>query len=179
MLDVRGNAGGNVSELVLEKLTRRVLAWDHTRGRRAVRYPRDAPRGPIVALADEATSSDGDVIIAAVKLLGLGPVVGRRTWGGVVGTIGRHTLGDGTQLSVPANASWFTGGRGFGIENHGVEPDIPVLRSPADWAAGRNTELSEAVRVALELLHTHPAAAPPPADTPRPDLRRPPLPPRG
>ncbi|MEY9950163.1 S41 family peptidase [Kitasatospora sp. GAS1066B] len=179
VLDVRGNAGGNVSELVLEKLTRRVLAWDHTRGRRAVRYPRDAPRGPIVALADEATSSDGDVIIAAVKLLGLGPVVGRRTWGGVVGTIGRHTLGDGTQLSVPANASWFTGGRGFGIENHGVEPDIPVLRSPADWAAGRNTELSEAVRVALELLHTHPAAAPPPADTPRPDLRRPPLPPRG
>ncbi|MFF7636674.1 S41 family peptidase [Kitasatospora sp. NPDC008050] len=179
VLDVRGNAGGNVSELVLEKLSRRVLAWDHTRGRRPARWPRDAPRGPVVALADEATSSDGDVIIAAVQLLGLGPVVGRRTWGGVVGTIGRHTLGDGTQISVPANASWFSGGYGFGMENRGVEPDIPVLRSPADWAAGHNTELAEAVRVALELLHAHPAAAPPPADTPHPDLRRPPLPPRG
>ncbi|WP_035849005.1 S41 family peptidase [Kitasatospora azatica] len=179
VLDVRGNAGGNVSELVLEKLSRRVLGWDHTRGRRAVRYPRDAPRGPVVALADEATSSDGDVIILAVRLLGLGPVVGRRTWGGVVGTIGRYTLGDGSQLQIPANASWFIEGYGFGVENHGVEPDLPVLRSPADWAAGRNTELQEAVRVALELLREHPAAAPPIADTVRPDLRRPPLPPRG
>ncbi|GAA1243934.1 S41 family peptidase [Kitasatospora nipponensis] len=179
VLDVRGNAGGNVSELVLEKLSRRVLGWDHGRGRRPVRYPRDAPRGPVVALADEATSSDGDVIITAVRLLGLGPVVGRRTWGGVVGTTGRHALGDGTQISVPTTASWFVGGYGFGVENHGVAPDIPVLRSPADWAAGRNTELAEAVRVALELLREQPAAAPPPADTPRPDLRRPPLPPRG
>ncbi|MFE9427665.1 S41 family peptidase [Kitasatospora sp. NPDC006697] len=178
VLDVRGNAGGNVSELVLEKLSRRVLGWDHTRGRRPVRYPSHAPRGPLVALADEATSSDGDVIILAVKLLGLGPVVGRRTWGGVVGTIGRHGLGDGTQIQVPANASWFIDGHGYGVENHGVAPDIQVVRSPADWAAGRNTELAEAVRVALELLHAHPAAAPPPAGSPRPDLRRPPLPPR-
>ncbi|MDH6110630.1 tricorn protease [Kitasatospora sp. MAP12-15] len=178
VLDVRGNAGGNVSELVLEKLTRRVLGWDFSRGRRPARYPRDAPRGPVVALADEATSSDGDVIITAVKLLGLGPVLGQRTWGGVVGTLGRYPLGDGTQISVPANASWFTGGYGFAVENHGVEPDIAVLRTPADWAAGRNTELAEAVRVALELLRHTPATAPPPPTEPRPDLRRPPLPPR-
>ncbi|WP_035793661.1 S41 family peptidase [Kitasatospora mediocidica] len=178
VLDVRGNAGGNVSELVLEKLSRRVLGWDFNRGRRPVRYPRDAPRGPVVALADEATSSDGDVIISAVKLLGLGPVVGQRTWGGVVGTLGRYPLGDGTAISVPANASWFTGGYGFSVENHGVEPDIAVLRTPADWAAGRNTELAEAVRVALDLLRRTPAAAPPPPTEPRPDLRRPPLPPR-
>ncbi|MGC0316210.1 S41 family peptidase [Kitasatospora acidiphila] len=178
VLDVRGNAGGNVSELVLEKLSRRVLGWDLTRDRRPWRYPSHTPRGPIVALADEATSSDGDVIILAMKLLGLGPVVGRRTWGGVVGTIGRQLLGDGTQIQIPATASWFIDGYGFGVENHGVAPDIPVLRSPADWAAGRNTELAEAVRVALELLREHPAVAPPPADAPRPDLRRPPLPPR-
>ncbi len=178
VLDVRGNAGGNVSELVLEKLSRRVLGWDLARGRQPVRYPRDAPRGPVVALADEATSSDGDVIITAVKLLGLGPVVGHRTWGGVVGTTGRHLLGDGTQISVPTNASWFTGGYGFAVENHGVEPDVPVLRTPADWAAGRHPELAEAVKLALELLARTPAASPPLPDTPRPDLRRPPLPPR-
>lgn len=178
VLDVRGNAGGNVSELVLEKLTRRVLAWDFSRGRQPVRWPRDAPRGPVVALADEATSSDGDVVIAAIRLLGLGPVVGNRTWGGVVGMTGRHTLGDGTQISVPKNASWFTGGLGWSVENHGVEPDVHVLRTPQDWARGRHIELVTAVRLALELLEDAPAAVPPPDDTPRPDLRRPPLPPR-
>lgn len=168
---------GNVSELVLEKLTRRVLAWDFSRGREPVRWPRDAPRGPVVALADEATSSDGDVVIAAIRLLGLGPVVGNRTWGGVVGMTGRHLLGDGTQISVPKNASWFTGGLGWSIENRGVEPDVHVIRAPRDWAAGRYPELVTAVRLALELLEDA-AAVPPPADTPRPDLRRPPLPPR-
>ncbi|MGW2402285.1 S41 family peptidase [Kitasatospora sp. NPDC001664] len=178
VLDVRGNAGGNVSELVLEKLNRRVLAWDHARGRLPVRYPRDAPRGPLVALADHATSSDGDVIIAAIRLLGLGPVVGTRTWGGVVGMTGRHTLGDGTQISVPKNASWFTGSIGWSVENHGVAPDVTVVRGPHEWAAHLHTELETAVRLALDLLAEHPAAAPPPPDTPRPDLRRPPLPPR-
>ncbi|MER7848274.1 S41 family peptidase [Kitasatospora sp. NPDC096077] len=178
VLDVRGNAGGNVSELVLEKLTRHVLAWDFSRDRQPVRWPRHALRGPLVALADEATSSDGDVIIAAIKLLGLGPVIGNRTWGGVVGMTGRHTLGDGTQISVPKNASWFGGGLGWSVENRGVEPDVHVLRTPRDWARGRHPELVTAVQLALELLEDAPAAAPPPESTPRPDLRRPPLPPR-
>ncbi|WP_344337344.1 S41 family peptidase, partial [Kitasatospora putterlickiae] len=160
VLDVRGNAGGNVSELVLEKLTRRVLAWDFSRGREPVRWPRDAPRGPVVALADEATSSDGDVVIAAIRLLRLGPVVGTRTWGGVVGMTGRHQLGDGTQISVPKNASWFTGGLGWSVENRGVEPDVHVIRAPRDWAAGRYPELVTAVRLALELLDDAPAAVP-------------------
>ncbi|MBO1416698.1 PDZ domain-containing protein [Streptomyces sp. FH025] len=178
VLDVRGNAGGNVSELVLEKLTRQVLAWDFSRGRQPVRWPRHALRGPLVALADEATSSDGDVIIAAIKLLGLGPVIGNRTWGGVVGMTGRHTLGDGTQISVPKNASWFSGGLGWSVENRGVEPDVHVLRTPRDWARGRHPELVAAVQLALDLLEDAPAAQPPPSDTPRPDLRRPQLPPR-
>ncbi|HTJ68508.1 MAG TPA: S41 family peptidase [Actinospica sp.] len=177
VLDVRGNAGGNVSQLVLDKLSRRVLAWDFTRDRRPARYPRDSVRGPVVAIADEATSSDGDVIVAAFRALGLGPVVGQRTWGGVVGMTGRHTLVDGTQITVPKNAAWFPG-LGFSIENHGVEPDVEVVRGPLDWAEGRNTQLHAAVRLALELLETHPAAAEPPISTPRPDRRRPPLPPR-
>ncbi|KJK58972.1 S41 family peptidase [Saccharothrix sp. ST-888] len=178
VLDVRGNAGGNVSELVLEKLRRRVMAWDFSRGREPVRWPRDAVRGPVVALADHATSSDGDVIITAIKLLGIGPVVGTRTWGGVVGMTGRHVLGDGTAISVPKNASWFTGGIGFSVENHGVDPDVQVLRSPHDWARGNHTELVTAVRLAMDLLEDAPASVPPPPDVARPDLRRPPLPPR-
>ncbi|WP_231649274.1 S41 family peptidase, partial [Streptomyces clavuligerus] len=74
IVDVRGNAGGHISELVVEKLTRRILGWDLTRDAQPVSYASNAPRGPVVALADEATSSDGDMITAAFKLLGLGPV---------------------------------------------------------------------------------------------------------
>ncbi len=76
IVDVRGNAGGNISELVIEKLSRTILGWDLTRDAQPVSYTDHAPRGPIVAVADEATSSDGDMITAAFKLLGLGPVVG-------------------------------------------------------------------------------------------------------
>lgn len=177
IVDVRGNAGGNISELVVEKLTRTVMGWDLTRNARPVSYTSNAPRGPIVAVADEATSSDGDMITAAFKIQGIGPVVGLRTWGGVVGMTGRHPLGDGTAITVPMNAAWFDA-YGWGVENHGVEPDIPAPRSPLDWAEGRYPQLGVAVRTALELLERHPAAAPPDYGQ-VPDRRRPKLPPRG
>ncbi|MFD3654116.1 S41 family peptidase [Streptomyces sp. NPDC058620] len=176
IVDVRGNAGGHISELVVEKLTRRILGWDLTRNAQAVSYASSAPRGPVVALADEATSSDGDMITAAFRLLKLGPVVGQRTWGGVVGMTGRHRLGDGTVITVPMNAAWFDT-YGWSVENHGVEPDLEALRTPLDWAEGRHAVLDDAVRVALSLLSKHPASKPPTYAT-APVLRRPPLPPR-
>lgn len=176
LVDVRGNAGGHISELVVEKLTRKILGWDLTRNAQPVSYASNAPRGPIVALADEATSSDGDMITAAFKLLGLGPVVGSRTWGGVVGMTGRHRLGDGTVITVPMNAAWFDA-YGWSIENHGVDPDLDALRTPLDWAEGRHVQLDDAIQLALDLLKTHPAAEPPDYSH-APDLRRPKLPPR-
>ncbi|MGA5197699.1 S41 family peptidase [Streptomyces exfoliatus] len=176
IVDVRGNAGGNISELVIEKLTRRILGWDLTRNAQPVAYASNAPRGPVVALADEATSSDGDMITAAFKLLGLGPVVGQRTWGGVVGMTGRHRLGDGTQITVPMNAAWFPE-YGWSLENHGVEPDLAVLRTPLDWAEGRHAQLDDAVHVALALLTETPAASPPGYED-LPNRSRPKLPPR-
>ncbi|MFF8405689.1 S41 family peptidase [Streptomyces sp. NPDC015684] len=176
IVDVRGNAGGHISELVIEKLTRTILGWDLTRNAQPVSYTSNAPRGPVVALADEATSSDGDMITAAVKLLGLGPVVGQRTWGGVVGMTGRHRLGDGTVITVPMNAAWFDA-YGWSVENHGVAPDLEVLRTPLDWAEGRHAQLDDAVRLALELLETNPPAVPPGYDD-VPDRSRPKLPPR-
>ncbi|MBK3559241.1 PDZ domain-containing protein [Streptomyces sp. MBT56] len=176
IVDVRGNAGGHISELVVEKLTRKILGWDLTRNAQAVSYASNAPRGPVVALADEATSSDGDMITAAFRLLKMGPVVGQRTWGGVVGMTGRHRLGDGTSITVPMNAAWFDT-YGWSVENHGVEPDVEALRTPLDWAEGRYAVLDDAVRLALDLLAAHPAATPPSYDT-APNLRRPPLPPR-
>ncbi|MGW7277224.1 S41 family peptidase [Streptomyces sp. NPDC054844] len=176
IVDVRGNAGGHISELVIEKLTRTILGWDLTRDAQPVSYTSNAPRGPVVAVADEATSSDGDMITAAFKLLRLGPVVGQRTWGGVVGMTGRHRLGDGTVITVPMNAAWFDA-YGWSVENYGVAPDVEALRTPLDWAEGRYPVLDEAVRLALELLETNPPATPPGYDG-VPDRSRPPLPPR-
>ncbi|MEV3859588.1 S41 family peptidase [Streptomyces sp. NPDC050095] len=176
IVDVRGNAGGHISELVIEKLTRKIIGWDLTRNAQAVSYASNAPRGPVVALADEATSSDGDMITAAFKLLALGPVVGQRTWGGVVGMTGRHTLGDGTVITVPMNAAWFPE-YGWSIENRGVDPDIEVLRTPLDWAEGRHAQLDDAVHLALDLLKEQ-GAKNPPDYSDVPDRRRPKLPPR-
>ncbi|MFI9203452.1 S41 family peptidase [Streptomyces sp. NPDC053048] len=179
IVDVRGNAGGNISELVLEKLTRTIIGWDLTRDAQPVSYASNAPRGPVVAIADEMTSSDGDMITAAFRLQGIGPVVGLRTWGGVVGMTGRHRLVDGTSITVPMNAAWFRE-YGWGVENRGVEPDIEVDRTPLDWAEGRHKQLDDAVRLALEMLERHKVKAPDPPDyRDVPDLRRPKLPPRG
>ncbi|QSY47271.1 MULTISPECIES: S41 family peptidase [Streptomyces] len=176
IVDVRGNAGGNISELVVEQLTRTIIGWDLTRDAEPVSYASNAPRGPVVAIADEMTSSDGDMITAAFRLQGIGPVVGLRTWGGVVGMTGRHRLVDGTSITVPMNAAWFDE-YGWSVENHGVEPDIEVDRTPLDWAEGRHKQLDDAVRVALDLLERH-GATEPPDYSGVPDLRRPELPPR-
>jgi tricorn protease len=176
IVDVRGNAGGHISELVVEKLARTILGWDLTRDAQPVSYASNAPRGPVVALADEATSSDGDMITAAFKLLGLGPVIGQRTWGGVVGMTGRHSLGDGTVITVPMNAAWFDA-YGWGVENRGVTPDLEILRTPLDWAEGRHAQLTDAVELAVQLLETNPPANPPDyGDVP--NRSRPKLPPR-
>jgi tricorn protease len=130
----------------------------------------------VVALADEFSGSDGDIVTAAIKILGLGPVVGARTWGGVIGIDGYHQLADGTGISVPRYATWLDG-FGWDVENHGVDPDVEVVPSPDDHAAGRDPQLETAVRMALETLAARPAvAAPaPPGNASR---RRPPLPPR-
>jgi tricorn protease len=176
IVDVRGNGGGHTSELVVEKLARRIIAWDVPSGLIPATYPNDAPRGPVVAIADEYAGSDGDIVAGAIRLLGLGPVVGARTWGGVIGFDDEHELIDGTQITVPRLAFWFEE-YGWGVENHGIDPDVEVIMSPDDWAAGRDTQLETAVRLALEALQQRPAVRPPDART-RPSKRRPPLPPR-
>jgi tricorn protease len=176
IVDVRGNTGGHISQLVVEKLARRVIGWDVPRGLVPSTYPEDAPRGPVVALADECSGSDGDIVTAAIKALGLGPVVGARTWGGVVGYDEPHELLDGTLITVPRLAFWFDDG-GWGVENHGVDPDVEVIPTPDDWAADRDVQLETAVRLALAALRDRPAVRPPdPAS--RPSRRRPSLPPR-
>jgi tricorn protease len=161
VVDVRENRGGHLSQLVVEKLGRTVIGWQVSRnGHRAESYPGDAPRGPVVAVANEFSGSDGDIVNAAIKTLGIGPVVGMRTWGGVIGIDMRYHLVDGTLVTQPRYATWMRGS-GWGMENHGVDPDVEVVMTPQDYAGGRDPQLDTAVRLALEALVDNPAATPP------------------
>ncbi|MFF4727135.1 S41 family peptidase [Streptomyces mirabilis] len=160
VVDVRENRGGHTSQLVVEKLARRIVGWDLPRGMRPYSYPEDAPRGPVVAVANEFSGSDGDIVNAAIKALGIGPVVGTRTWGGVVGIDSRYRLVDGTLVTQPKYAFWLDG-YGWGVENHGVDPDVEVVQAPQDYAAGRDAQLDEAIRIALAALAENPAKAAP------------------
>ncbi|GAA2227361.1 S41 family peptidase [Streptomyces amakusaensis] len=160
VVDVRENRGGHTSELIIEKLARRIVGWDLPRGMRPSSYPQDAPRGPVVAVANEFSGSDGDIVNAAIKALGIGPVVGTRTWGGVIGIDSRYSLVDGTLVTQPKYAFWLEGYE-WGVENHGVDPDVEVVMTPQDHAAGRDPQLDEAVRMALAALAETPAKTPP------------------
>ncbi|HZB50879.1 MAG TPA: PDZ domain-containing protein, partial [Mycobacteriales bacterium] len=160
VVDVRDNNGGHVSELVLEKLARRVQGWDTTRHGPPTTYPSNSPRGPMVLVANEHAGSDGDIVTAGFKQLRLGPVVGMRTWGGVIGIDGRYTLVDGTSVTQPRYSFWFRDA-GWDVENYGVDPDVEVPIPPQDWAAGRDPQLDTAVRMVLEALEREPAARPP------------------
>jgi tricorn protease len=177
IVDVRGNRGGHTSQLVVEKLARRIIGWKVPRRRRPYSYPQDAPRGPLVALTDEFAGSDGDIVTAAIRSLGLGPVIGARTWGGVIGIDGHgHGLVDGTRITVPRYATWFNQS-GWAVENYGVDPDTEVLITPDDWAIGRDPQLEAGVDRALAMLAENPPAPLPDPST-GPVKRRPPLPPR-
>lgn len=163
VVDVRENRGGHTSQLVIEKLARRIVGWTFARDlAHPVPYPADAPRGPVVALANEMSGSDGDIVNAAIQALGIGPVVGTRTWGGVIGIDSRYQLVDGTLVTQPKYASWLEN-YGWGVENHGVDPDVEVPCAPHHWAAGQDPQLAEGVRIALEALAATPARTAPPA----------------
>lgn len=160
VVDVRYNSGGHTSQLVTDRLARHVRGWDFPRGERPSTYPSFAPRGPVVLLANEEAGSDGDIVNAVAKAMRIGPVIGTRTWGGVIGIDGRFDLVDGTGITQPKYASWFEG-QDWEIENYGVEPDIEVPFPPSARVAGTDPQLERGVREALALLETSPAAAPP------------------
>ncbi len=175
--DFRGNRGGHTSELVLERLSSVVTAWDNPRGFDAVTYPVDAPRGPMVALCDQYAGSDGDIVSMGFRQRNLGPLVGTRTWGGVIGIDMRYRLVDGTVVTQPTYAFWFEGGPGWTVENYGVDPDVEVAIAPHDWAAGRDPQLEKAIELVLAALEKHGPKRPPARDD-RPDKSLPQLPPR-
>jgi tricorn protease len=160
IVDLRDTQGGDVGQLVAEKLARRIIGWNFSRYEEPMSYPADAPRGPIVAITDGYASSGGDLVIQALKAYGIATVVGTRTWGGALGVDLKYLLVDGTLVAQPKYAWWFDGA-GWAVENHGVDPDVEVEIAPHDWAAGRDPQLDTAVRLALQALEHRTPAAPP------------------
>jgi tricorn protease len=165
IVDVRYNGGGHVSQLILEKLARQRLGYDVPRWGKPEPYPSDAVLGSMVALTDEHAGSDGDIFSHCFKLMKLGPLVGKRTWGGVIGISPRHGLVDRSIVTQPEYSFWFKD-VGWGVENYGTDPDIEVEITPQDWAQGKDPQLEKAIQVILEQLEQNPVRLPDFGDRP-------------
>ncbi len=159
IIDVRFNGGGNVSQLILEKLGRRRLGYDVQRWGEPIPYPKESVLGPMVAITNEQAGSDGDMFSHAFKLLKMGPLIGKRTWGGVIGIHVRNTLVDGGVTTQPEFSIWFHD-VGWGVENYGTEPTIEVDIRPQDYVAGRDPQLERAITEIQHLLQAVPPVLP-------------------
>ncbi len=166
VVDVRSNGGGNVSPMIIERLRRKVLMLDFERNRDSVdTSPGGVFHGHLVCLIDEDTASDGDQFAYQFRRAGLGPIVGKRSWGGVVGIYGRAPLIDGGSVSVPEAGSADAEGN-WVIEGYGVDPDIEVTNLPRDLLEGRDPQLAKAVDLLLEMLAEDPRRLPGRPDDP-------------
>ncbi|GHO44997.1 hypothetical protein KSX_31600 [Ktedonospora formicarum] len=166
LVDVRWNGGGNVSGLLLEKLARRRVGYDFSRWGQPEPYPQESPRGPMVALTNEQAGSDGDIFSHSFKLMGLGPLLGKRTWGGVIGIHPRHRLVDNTVTTQPEFSFWFKD-VGWNVENYGTDPDIEVDIAPQDYVRHEDPQLERAVKEALRLVKEVETLEPEPGERPR------------
>ncbi len=152
VVDVRFNGGGFVSQLILEVLARRPIGKRVSRHRsKNSTYPSHAMDGPLVALTSPEAGSDGDIFSHCFKAMQLGPLIGKRTWGGTIGISPSHKLADGSITTQPEHASWFEDIE-FGLENHGAEPDIEVDFPPQVTPANGDPQLAKAISIISELL---------------------------
>ena len=160
IIDVRGNGGGNVSQMLIERLSRSLLG---TRFARTFdtpgTYPSTVFHGHLVCILDEDSASDGDIFPYRFREAGLGPLIGKRSWGGVIGITNHGQLIDGGTVNVPQygtnalDGSWV-------IEGIGVEPDIVIENDPKSVIAGRDPQLERAVEEAMRMITEHPRTLP-------------------
>jgi len=159
IVDVRYNGGGHISQHLLKILAQNVVGFDKTRYMGIEPYPAYAINGPIVALTNEHAGSDGDIFSHSFKLMKIGPLIGKRTWGGVVGIWPRHSLNDGTMTSQPEFSFWFKD-VGYQVENYGTDPDIEVENTPDDWSKGLDQQLLRAISEVQKLSKKSPPLKP-------------------
>ncbi len=170
IVDVRGNGGGNVSPQIIERLRREIAMIDIARNGAPGIDPGGTILGPKVLLIDEFSASDGDIVAYRFRAHKLGTIIGKRTWGGVVGIRGSLPLLDGGYLNKPEFSRYSVDGKEWIMEGHGVDPDIVVDNDPAKEFAGDDQQLDKAIEVILEQMKTHPATLQPPP--PYPDKSR-------
>lgn len=160
IVDVRANGGGNVSRMLIERLRRKVLGVNYARTTdEGTTYPDGVFIGPMAALLDENSASDGDIFPSMFREAGLGPLIGKRSWGGVVGITNRGPLIDGGSVSVPEFGLANTKGEWI-IEGYGVDPDIEVDNDPQSVIAGKDPQLERAIAEVMTRLK-NPVKLPP------------------
>ena len=166
IIDDRGNGGGNVSPQIIERLQRELVMVEIARNGTPQTNPGGMQLGPKVMLVDEFSASDGDIFPFRFRSLGLGKIIGKRTWGGVIGIRRSLPLTDGGFLNRPEFAPYAKDGKSWVIESHGVDPDIVVDNDPAKEFHGEDQQLDRAIQQALEELKTHAQTLPPPPPWP-------------
>jgi tricorn protease len=166
IVDVRANGGGNVSRMLIERLRRKLLALNYQRtSDGADTYPDGVFLGPMVALLDENSASDGDIFPAMFREAGLGPLIGKRSWGGVIGINNRGPLIDGGSVFVPGSAFASKDGKWI-IEGHGVDPDIEVENDAKSQIDGHDLQLERGIAELLAKIKDHPVKLPPRPEAP-------------
>jgi tricorn protease len=164
LVDERWNGGGFIDQILLERLRRVLVGLSVDRERTPSTIPQQLLVGPKACLLNHYSGSDGDIFPFYFRKYGLGPLIGTRSWGGVRGIRGEWSLLDGGYITIPEDAIYGLDSQ-WVLENRGVEPDIPVDDSPADWLAGHDVQLDAGVSYLLEELQKHPGElpSPPPA----------------
>jgi tricorn protease len=166
IVDVRGNGGGNVSPLVIERLRRQAAMIDIARNTAPSFDPGGMIAGPKVCLMDEFSASDGDIFPYRFRFYKLGKLIGKRSWGGVVGIRGTLPIVDGGYLNRPEFSRYDLAGKEWLMEGHGVDPDIVVDNDPAKEYAGIDEQLNRAIEEILKEMKTEPVRIPPPPPYP-------------
>jgi len=160
VVDVRGNGGGNVSQMLLMRLQRELLGTRFSRTNDHVStYPETVFHGHLVCLINENSASDGDIFPARFQKAGLGPLIGKRSWGGVIGIRGHGPLLDGGDVRVPEFSTNDVDGS-YIIENFGVAPDIVVENDPASILAGRDPQLERGIAEVTRMIREQPMTLP-------------------
>ncbi|HEX7023326.1 MAG TPA: PDZ domain-containing protein, partial [Gemmatimonadales bacterium] len=159
IVDERFNGGGQLADYYIDILRRPVLSYWAMRYGDDLKTPTASIQGPKALLVDETAGSGGDYFPWMFKKLALGPTIGQRTWGGLVGILGFPVLMDGGSITAPNLAIWTPDG-GYIVENEGVAPDIAVEQTPRDVIAGKDPQLERAIAWVMEELKKNPPATP-------------------
>jgi tricorn protease len=155
IIDERFNEGGQLADYIIDYLRRPIMSKVVTREGHDWSSPSEAIYGPKVMIINEMSGSGGDALPWYFRKAGLGPLIGKRTWGGLVGIGGYPQLIDGGRVTAPRAAIYGLKGE-WEVENHGVAPDIEVDLDPAAYRQGHDAQLDKAIEVVLQELKEHP-----------------------